>query len=64
MNRAPPLVRSGGVEVRYWEGGGWVGMTKKKKRKENYEEEKEEKCALPKTFYQISLMQSEHYDVL
>ena len=51
MNRAPPLARSCGVEERYWEGGEWVGMTKKKKRKENYEEEKEEKRALPKTFY-------------
>ena len=35
MNRAPPLPRSGGVGARYWEGGGWVGMTKKKKRNEN-----------------------------
>ena len=35
MNRAPLLPRSGGVGARYWEGGGWVGMTKKKKRKEN-----------------------------
>ena len=35
MNRAPPLPRSGGVGATYWEGGGWVGVTKKKKRKEN-----------------------------
>ena len=59
MNRAPPLARSCGVEARYWEGCGWVGMTKKKKRKENYEEEKEEKRALLKTFYKISLLQHE-----
>ena len=37
----------------------WVGMTKKEERKENCEEEKEEKRALPKTFYKISLLQRE-----
>ena len=31
MNQAPPLACSGGVEAMYWEGGGWVGMSKKKK---------------------------------
>ena len=35
MNQAPPLARSGGVGVGYWEGGRLVGMTKKKRRKEN-----------------------------
>ena len=33
MNRAPPLACSGGVEARYWEGGGWVGMEKKEEKK-------------------------------
>ena len=59
MNRAPPLPRSGGVGVRYWEGGGWVGMTKTKKKKGKLDKEKEEKRALPKTLYKIGLLQCE-----
>ena len=59
MNWAPPLPHSGGVGARYWEGGGWVGMTKTKKRKENKDKEKEENRALPKTLYKISLLQRE-----
>ena len=42
MNQAPPLARSGGVEARYWEGGGrkWDGMTKKKKEKKTKKKKK------------------------
>ena len=49
MNRAPPLPRSGGVGARYWERGGWVGMTKtkqnktKQKLKKNKKKEEEKK---------------------
>ena len=53
MNRAPLLPGSGGVGVRYWEGGGWVGMTKRRKERKTKtkKKKKEEKRALQKTLY-------------